>query len=173
MEQKTESRVTKFPDGTLGCAFGFCLSIAYIVAAILIFIVFIIADTSSPQTSSTEEIKAILLVSVFGVFIALLIAVLPSVFIGLVTGVAIITIAEDFAQKTSKAVFTVISMATCSLIAILIHIIFRIKVSLSFESHNMLGFFETYLFLFGIPTIIYILAGGWFGWKIHSKFTTS
>jgi hypothetical protein len=102
------------------------------------------------------------------------VAIGPAILIGLITGRIIYAVAKSkFMNYFSKSSFTLISIFICTLIALLIHAFFRIKFNSSFEapanSYLSFGFLETYLFTIGIPTIIYIIAGRWFGWKIYSK----
>lgn len=106
-----------------------------------------------------------------------LIVIYPSIIFGYLTGRIISNIAKfSFAEKVSTATFASISMLICIAIALAIHMLFRIKTDLSFEllpNLKLFGIQKTYLLTIGIPFTIYILAGGWFGWKIHSKVINS
>jgi hypothetical protein len=106
-----------------------------------------------------------------------LIVIYPSIIFGYLTGRIISNIAKfSFAEKTPTAIFAIISMFICSSIVLAIHMVFGIKIDLSFDLLTNPKLFEikkTYLLTIGIPFTIYILAGGWFGWKTHSKVINS
>ena len=163
----------------LGFKVGLLLSTAYAIAAIFIFIVIpIVRDIRIFSTTNLTDLKIVLQLTIFVVISTIIMAILPSSIIGMLTGAIIGEIAESrFARKNSKFVFILMSLMICFLVTLFVHILFRIKIVLSFEplvnSYYSLGPLESYPFLFGIPTIIYIIAGGWFGWKIYSKFITS
>ncbi|HEX2697461.1 MAG TPA: hypothetical protein VHM28_07095 [Anaerolineales bacterium] len=101
------------------------------------------------------------------------VAIFPSIIVGFLTGRIISRLAEsDASRRLSSTVFALISMLICGLIAFLIHVMFEIKIDFSFEapvSYLSFGFLQTYPFSFGIPSIIYILAGGWFGSRIYPR----
>jgi hypothetical protein len=107
----------------------------------------------------------------------ILIVIYPSVIFGYLTGRIISNIAKfSFANKVSTVTFASISMLIYISIVLAIHMIFGIRIDLSFELPTNPKLFEiqkTYLLTIGIPFTIYILAGGWFGWKIHSKVINS
>jgi hypothetical protein len=167
-EQNTLITNVIWESTKLGSKLGLILSSIYGVAGMLIFVVV--------PSIGELGIRDIPWIAGF-IFYIFLLAVLPSTIIGLLTGIIIGWIVEfKFTKKFSKITFLLASIATCSLIAVLIHILFDINIVLSFEPPSgpySLGYLENYPFLFGIPTIIYVLAGGWFGWKIYSKFITS
>lgn len=167
-EQNIINTSVIWESAKLGSKFGLILSSIYGIVGMLIFIV--------PPSINEMGIKVIPIIAVF-IFYIFLLAILPSTIIGLLTGIIIGRIVEfKFTKMFSKATFLLASIVVCGLIAALIHILFDVKIVLSFEPPSgpySLGYIQTYPFLFGIPTIIYILAGGWFGWKIHSKVINS
>ena len=165
MEQKSAITDIVTESVNLGYKFGLVLSTTY--AIIGTFIVALFKD-------GIESFPASLILST----LAILIVVTPSMIIGGWTGMIMGTIAKSrLARQTSKTFFVSMSLLTCSLTAIFIHSFFRINIVLSFEpstsSGISSGIFGTYPFLFGIPTIIYIIAGGWFEKTIYSRFLSS
>jgi hypothetical protein len=182
MEQNIESQDVGaqnnppgWEDAKSGLKVGFFLSSVYASVSMLVYYVMLFVNNLGFFQNNLNLFLSTLMLSIIVVFIS---ALLPSAFIGAMTGLCIGTIAKSgFGRKANKNIFILTCMTSCGLIAVFIHVIFKIKIILSFEpinnSYYSLGVLESYLFLFGIPTIIYILAGGWFGWKIHSTFTKS
>ncbi len=148
----------------LGFKVSLLLSIIYAVIGVFIFMI------------TEVDVKSLPFVLMWGSLLIAILAIFPSILIGSLTGAIVGLIAEtSFAKQISRMGFSFVGMIVCAVIAISVHILFGIKIILSFEpsSNYSTGIFETYPFLFGIPTLIYILAGGWFGWNVYSKFIIS
>jgi MFS family permease len=107
------------------------------------------------------------------IIIIMLIAVLPATIIGGLTGACLGVLTEKTKGHISKYPFVLLCITSCLVAIILIHLLFQIPVSLSFEISNTdflsFGIYESYPFCLGIPSVIYILTGGWIGWKLYSK----
>jgi hypothetical protein len=107
------------------------------------------------------------------IIIIMLIAVVPATIIGGLTGACLGVLTEKTRGYISKYHFVLLCVTSCLVVIILIHLLFQIPISLSFEISNTefpsLGIYESYPFCLGIPSVIYIITGGWTGWKLYSK----
>ena len=103
---------------------------------------------------------------------AFVFAIIPSAILGALTGMCLGKFAEIARERISKYWFTLICVLSCFVIVTLIHLIFQIPVTLSFHlpfDSLFIGIYETYPVYIGIPSVIYILTGGWIGWKLYSN----
>ena len=95
--------------------------------------------------------------------------------IGTLTGMVFGIITEIVNTRISQLMCVIFGVLICAMLAILFHLIFGIQVGFSFENTKIApsglsaGIYETYPFGIGIPTIIYILTGGWANWRFYSK----
>jgi hypothetical protein len=107
------------------------------------------------------------------IIIILLIAIAPATIIGALTGACLGVLAEKTRGRISKYPFVLLCFTSCLVAIIFIHLLFQIPLTLSFEISNTeflsFGIYESYLFRLGIPSVIYILTGGWIGWKLYPK----
>jgi len=162
-EQKTID--PSWESAKLSIKLSILLSTIYAILGVFIFFL------------TQGEIKIIPIALVAGSPLIVLVAIFPSIIIGFMTGRIIYAVAESkFTNFFSRVSFAFTSMLICGLIALLIYTFFGIKIDLSFEApinYLSFGFLQTYPFVLGMPTIIYILAGGWFGWNIYSKNISS
>ena len=111
---------------------------------------------------------------IFAVIIMiLLLAIAPATIIGALTGTYLGILAETTRGRISKYLFVLLCIASCLVVVILIHLLFQIHTTLSFQTSNSdylsMGIYESYPMYMGIPSVIYILTGGWIGWKLYSK----
>jgi len=147
----------------LGFKYGLFLSSAYAVSGMIFCIL------------TESDFVSTILFWELAVLFTIVLALLPSSLLGGFSGMLIGLLAEiPYANKIPKFVFSLLSSFLCGTIAVLIHIVFKVQASLdSTKSFMQSDFLDSYLFsypfLFGVPTIIYILAGGWLGWNIYSK----
>ena len=107
------------------------------------------------------------------VIVILILAIGPATILGALTGMYLGKLVEIAKERISKYFLVSLCILFCLVIAILIHLFFQIPIVLSFQSpssdYHSLGVYETYPFSIGIPSIIYILTGGWIGWQLYSK----
>jgi hypothetical protein len=151
---------------SFGMKLGFKLSL--ILATTYSFIgVFIVENLTQHDTSN------FLFVLVLGSSVILLLAILPAVFYGVLTGMFLAVIISKYKRLLSSITSVLLGMALCAVITVLTHFLFNIPVTLSFvypSTSYGLGIYETYPFYIGIPSIIYILSGGWASWYIYKNF---
>jgi hypothetical protein len=101
-----------------------------------------------------------------------ILAIAPATVIRALTGRCLSVPAKTTSEHLSKYLFILLCVVSCLIVVILIHIMFQVPITLSFQgslSEYSLGVYESYSFSIGIPSVIYILTGGWIGWKIYSK----
>jgi hypothetical protein len=101
-----------------------------------------------------------------------LVAITPATILGALTGMCLGKFAEIANERISKYLFTLLCVLFCLTAAILIHLFFQIPITLSYHlpfDNLFIGIYETYPVSIGIPSVIYILTGGWVGWKLYSK----
>jgi hypothetical protein len=158
----------------LGSRAGFRLSTVYAISGI--FLVFLV-EVLKYGVGDFDWYKLIQGAPIIFIaaFLILLVAVGPATILGILTGMLLGNFVEIFIGRISKY-FLIFSCALlCMLIAILIHLFFDIPIVFSFQQpptqspYFSMGVFETYPFYMGIPTILYILAGGWTGWQLYLK----
>jgi hypothetical protein len=141
----------------LGLQAALCLSIGYAVLGTLIVDIL------------TESQMSLILLT-FGLPAIGLLAIAPAVCYGIFTGVVLGFLAGEMAGRTSRFAFMVLSITICLAIAAASHFLCGIKIVLSFEPSDMYsGIYGSYLFYIGFPTFIYILTGGWAGWRLYAK----
>lgn len=101
-----------------------------------------------------------------------ILAIAPATIFGALTGRCLGVLAKTTSEHLSKYLFVLLCVVSCLMVVILIHIMFQVSITLSFQgppSEYSLGVYESYPFSIGIPSMIYVLTGGWIGWKIYSK----
>jgi len=113
-----------------------------------------------------NELNIFLFALILGSPLIAIVIIYPSVILGHLTGRLIVNFSKfDYFRNIPRNVFSVLCALICALIVLLIHIIFQLKVDFSLSlSTNIL---QNYMWIIGIPSIGYIIAGGWFGWKIY------
>ncbi|MGB8646789.1 MAG: hypothetical protein WCF84_16230 [Anaerolineae bacterium] len=109
-------------------------------------------------------------------------AIGPAMLYGTITGAILEGLANRLQNKFSVHAFIMISILLCLVIAILSHYLFAIQPD--FTGKNMIEpddsdsrygrlletqFFETYPFYIGVPTLIYVIMGGWAGGRLYRK----
>jgi len=167
----------------LGSKAGFRLSLLYAISGI--FLTFLaevfrygVGFLNWQGIESFDWSQLIFAVSaLLGVaFLIFFVAIGPATILGILTGMLLGKFAEIFKRRISKYFLIFSSALLCIIIAVLIHLFFDINIVFSFqqppttESHYFsMGIYETYPFYMGIPTILYILAGGWTGWQLYLK----
>ena len=121
------------------------------------------------------HINFYLIVVIIGVLLMIItilfLAIAPAIILGTITGMFIGKIAEIIKERIPKYFFVSLSIFSCLVIAILLHLFFHIPVVLSFQPPLVSEFdiYDTYPFYTGIPTVIYVLTGGWVGSQLYSK----
>ena len=109
--------------------------------------------------------------------IIFILGIAPATVFGILTGIILGLFAANLKRYFSRLSFAVFSIAICVLLVGLFHLVFGVQIVLSFQtvpvspSYLSAGIYETYPFYIGIPTIIYILTGGWAGWELYPKET--
>lgn len=164
----------------LGCKAGFRLSTLYAISAILFIGIFggggeLLNWLTSVSFSWHRFIHTIpLLIGV--AFIIFFVAIGPATVLGTLTGMMLGKFANIFIGRMSKYFLAFSCALLSTMIAILIHLFFDIQIGFSFQqspiaesNYLSMGIFETYPFYMGIPTILYIFAGGWTGWQLYLK----
>ena len=161
----------------LGCKAGFRLSTLYAILVIGIFGVGsgLLNWSASVSFSWDRLIHTIPLLIVIAFTISF-VAIGPATVLGTLTGMLLGKFTEIFIGRMPKY-FLIFSCTLLSImIAILIHLFFDIQIGFPFQqspttesNYLSMGNFETYLFYMGIPTILYIFAGGWTGWQLYLK----
>ena len=155
----------------LGSRVSFVVSILYAVVGFYAVELF---GEGVGLLSLSSELIIWGVLSIFGIIIAIfLFAIVPATIIGILTGTCL-GIFTKFAQRKqiSKYFFVLLCVFFCMVAVIGIHLLFQIPITLSFDppSHEFsLGTYETYPFLIGIPSIIYIFTGGWIGQQLYSS----
>jgi hypothetical protein len=167
----------------LGSKAGFRLSLLYAIFSIfLVLLAEALRDGfgsldlralgASEWYGLTHAVPLFLLI----VLLILFVAVAPATILGILTGMLLGKFVEIFIGRLSKYVLVVSCAFLCMIIATLIHLFFNIPVVFSFQpapiaeaNHFSMGVFESYPFYMGIPTLLYVLAGGWIGWQLYLK----
>lgn len=145
----------------MGLKLAVGLSIAYAILSVFGSMIF---------TSGFSGIVPTLFVLIVGSPLIILFGVLPAILYGMVTGRIIGVLAARLEAHLSRLSFAIISVVTCASIAALSHILLGITPNFSFrpmDNFSWFGEFDSYPILIGFPTLIYILAGGWAGWKLY------
>ena len=112
------------------------------------------------------------------VFIGLLMIVIyiavmtiaPSIILGGITGFWLGVFTKTVSQRFSKNIFVLLCALSCLLVVILIHVFFKIPLTLSLQglsSDKYISGFTSYPFLIGAPSLIYIFTGGWIGLQLY------
>jgi hypothetical protein len=167
----------------LGSKAGFRLSLLYAISGIfLVFLVEELRDGSGfldwQAVEAFDWFRLAHAVPIFLITVSLIlfVAVGPATILGILTGMLLGKFVEIFIGHLSKYSIVISCASLCMVIAILIHIFFDIPIVFSFQptptaqaSYFSLGVFETYPFYMGIPTILYVFAGGWTGWQLYLK----
>ena len=109
-------------------------------------------------------------------FLILFAVIAPATIIGILTGMLLGKFVEMLVGRLSKYLLVLSCVVLCIILAVLIHLFFDVQIVFSFQppqanqsQYFSMGIFETYPFYMGIPTIVYVLAGGWTGWKLYLK----
>ena len=167
----------------LGSKAGFRLSMLYAISAILlVFLVGVFEPgVGFPDWREIRAFEWYRLIQAARIFLLtalliLFVAVGPATILGILSGMLLGKFVEIAIGRISKY-FLVFSCALlCMIIAILIHLFFDIHIVFSFQpppttqsNYFSMGIFGTYPFYMGIPTIVYVLAGGWIGWQLYLK----
>lgn len=101
------------------------------------------------------------------------VAISPAVIIGIFTGFLLGILTDRLKNKISSITIVLLGITVCTVITVLTHYIFNLQVTFSFanssSSYMNFGIYETYPFYMGIPSIIYILSGGWASWYIYKN----
>jgi len=167
----------------LGSKAGFRLSLLYAISGI--FLTFLVEEFVNgvgfldwQGIGTFDWYKFISVASMFFLvaFVILFVAIGPATILGILTGMLLGKFVEIFIERISKYFLVFSCVLLCIMIAILIHLFFDIHMVFSFQqpsttqSHYFsMGIYETYPFYMGIPTILYVLAGGWTGWQLYLK----
>lgn len=105
----------------------------------------------------------------------------PAVILGMVTGGLIGELWEHVGRRIGGFAFALLGLALCALLVVGLHIAFGMRVDLTIPPiqpqpsewlGDSLGLLASYLFLFGIPSIVYIMVGAWgsfFFWRARQK----
>jgi hypothetical protein len=111
--------------------------------------------------------------SILATQVIFLFGILPATFLGTFTGTILGLLIGILKDRISQLSSVAIGILTCIVLATLFHIIFGIKVVLSFQPppYSSMSVYETYPFLFGIPAIIYVFAGGCVSWYIYARIS--
>lgn len=162
----------------LGSKAGFRLSVLYALSGIFFVEVLSTVWFLDWQEVGTFDGYRLLRAAPLFLLVAFLIlfaVVGPATILGILTGMLLGKFVELTIGRASKY-FVVISCALlCVIIAVLIHLFFDIPIVFSFQppttqpQYLSMGIYETYPFYMGIPTIVYVLAGGWAGWQLYLK----
>jgi hypothetical protein len=159
-----------------GLKLGLLLSTTYAILGI--FIVEAFVHTSSVEPSPAPAPKNFLMyltILILGLLLLIyLLAILPAVIYGTITGYVLGILISNFKHRFSSFMFLLLGVTLCVVTTTLSYTILNIKVTLSFETPPALymsgGIYESYPFYIGIPSLIYILSGGFASWHIFKKF---
>jgi len=100
--------------------------------------------------------------------VGFLMAAGPAVILGMVTGGLIGELWEHVGRRVGAFAFALLGLALCALLVAGLHIAFGMRVDLTVPPiqpqpsewlADSLGLLASYLFLFGIPSILYMLVG--------------
>lgn len=147
----------------LGLKTGLGLSIAYALLGVFI------AEFSD---SGIDGVSIAIFILIFGSPIIFLQAIIPAVIYGIATGAIIGIIANRVTGHVTKIVFVLASTLVYLTIVILSHYLLGIQAAISLEPMSpsrFFGVYESYLFCFGIPSIVYILAGVCVSWWFYDS----
>jgi len=96
-------------------------------------------------------------------------AILLAEFTGLILGI----LARLLNKRISRFAFVAVCLGVCISLAITLYVIIRTHMAFSIKDFSsgdrFIGIYATYPFWLGIPSVIYILAGGWVSWKLYDK----
>ncbi len=147
---------------SIGLRLSLCLSITYGFLG-----VFIIETFVEPGS------QIFLFMWLLGSPIIFIAAIVPSVICGTLTGFLLSELASLIRKRISITIFVVSGIALCTMIVVFFHVAFHVHVALSFvntsSSESSFGIYESYPFSLGIPSIIYLLTGGWASWYIYKR----
>jgi hypothetical protein len=149
-----------------GAKAGFWLSIIYALTGMIVVTL---------AAGGFRAFPALVVLLAVGFVVIFFMAIAPAALYGLFTGIILGALIEKFKKRIPKYIYSVLSMMICLSIAVITHLLFGIRPALSFNSMASSGEsfglapFDSYLFSIGFPTIIYIITGGWTGWKLYSK----
>ena len=157
----------------LGRKIGFKVSTLYGIAGFLIIELFgdgigIFSTFSENLLSIPQILWVIFMVAI----IILILAITPATIIGSITGMYMAVLANTKVIHKSKYFFVLLCILFSLIMIILIHTLFQIPITLSFESSPYefsLGTYGVYPFYIGIPSVIYIFTSGWVGFQIYSN----
>ncbi len=167
LKDKNEEPIINFArEGLkLGKKIGFISSIAYAVVGL--FAVELFGEGIGFSSLTFESIifwVAFIFVTITSI---LLLAITPATIIGALTGMCLGMLAKLAQRKhISKYFFVLLCALFCIVAVILIHLLFQIPITLSFEPPSYeftLGTYDSYPFIIGIPSIIYVFIVGWCG----------
>ena len=108
------------------------------------------------------------------VFYITILAIVPSTFLGGITGFWLGVFTKTASQRFSKNIFVSLCALSCLCVVLLIHGLFKIPLTFSFQglsSDEFIGGFTSYPFLIGVPSLIYIFTGGWIGLRLYLQTT--
>ncbi len=176
------------PGAKLGLRAGLRLSIAYAIVGVFV-------EEIARQLPGINPLS--LIGAIGGSFVLVLVsspiiflfAIVPAILYGLFTGALLGKMAELMKNALARPVFAGFSLLICSVIVLASHEFFQLNVSFSFvqsisltPGHSVISLggdvislvpapFDSYPFYIGIPSLIYILTGGWAGWRLYDHTT--
>lgn len=149
----------------LGGKLGFLLSIFYSLAGLLFELLI--------KNVTGDSITSLFLMNILIVFF---LVSLPSTILGIITGLVIGLLSKLLSNRLSIKNFIILSSIVCTAIIIALHwLIFDFstfwRTAIMQESYFEFGMriIDKYYYLFGLPSLIYIVSGGWVGKRLYSK----
>jgi len=167
----SQSTLSESPErfgAKLGLKLSLILSTSYAFIGILV-----VQPYFGPAPTKSDELMFLVILLLGLLFSILSFAILPAIIYGVVTGYLLGLLIVNFKYRRSSLTFILLGIALCTMVTTLSHVIFNIHITLSFgySSSILLGSaLESYPFRIGIPSIIYILSGGWASWYVFKKF---
>jgi hypothetical protein len=147
----------------LGWKLSFFLSVVY--AFLGVFVI---------ETFIEPSLGNFLIVWAMGSPIIFAVAILPAVIIGVVTGAGLSLLVSHLRERISTTTSFMLGFTFCIGMMVLVHLIFNVEVRFSFVdfSANIVpfGIYGTYPFFIGLPSIIYVLSGGWASYNLFKRF---
>ncbi len=118
-----------------------------------------------------------------------ILGILPALVLGTLTGAVLAEFASGMVGKIPRAIFVLPSICTCIAVVAAIHDLWGIQIAASLnqaaaiagqpaaqliiDNDDLLSPFNSYPLYIGIPSLIYILAGGVVGWRLMTRAAKS
>lgn len=145
-----------------GAATGFGLGLAYGFLFLAVFVVIgLVASAGSANAvdeTILDEVASWLLVVVVGSIVVFLVAAIPATLLGLLTGLTVSFLLTRFAREQWDRVAVPLGLTVSLCIVASLHatLFFALDANLPTRDDWL-----SYAGLLGIPSLIYIVAGGW------------